>query len=95
MTGRAGTGFVLDTNALHHGVLKGSRERLVVVLEFNQVNKSKTLNAGRGSFPCPSSASNARRVGKAPCAVEAWAKTAADDHLRQALRHQARKKAPD
>ena len=52
LTGRAGGGFIFDTNALHraHG---GNRSRTVVVLEFHAHGKVGGLR-GHIDGPCPS-----------------------------------------
>ena len=52
MLGRAGGGFVFDTNALHKGEVRGDFERTTVILEFHAHNKIRPLD-GAG-VPCPS-----------------------------------------
>ena len=54
MKGPKGGGFIFDTNSLHRGVVKGTKERLVVILEFNPKYKSVNLNKLQAAFPCPS-----------------------------------------
>lgn len=50
MTGRAGGGYIFDTNALHKGELEGTRERRLVMLEFHPHGKALTMHASS----CPS-----------------------------------------
>ena len=52
MLGRAGGGFVFDTNALHKGEVRGTAERTTVILEFHRWGKVRPLE-GAGA-PCPS-----------------------------------------
>ena len=52
MLGKAGGGFVFDTNALHKGEVNGDFERTTVILEFHAHNKIRPLD-GAG-VPCPS-----------------------------------------
>ena len=53
LTGRAGGGFIFDTNALHRGAHGGNRSRTVVVLEFHAHGKVGGLR-GHIDGPCPS-----------------------------------------
>mmetsp|Transcript_30324 Transcript_30324/g.104261 ORF Transcript_30324/g.104261 Transcript_30324/m.104261 type:complete len:98 (-) Transcript_30324:109-402(-) len=55
MLGRAGGGFVFDTNALHRGRVEGTQARTVLVLEFNPTAKAQALRRVDGAnIPCPS-----------------------------------------
>jgi len=56
LTGKRGGGFLLDTNALHTGQLKGNRSRSVIFLEFHPHSKVPMLHRdSRGKdMPCPS-----------------------------------------
>eukprot|EP00966_Prymnesium_polylepis_P134174 3101393-Prymnesium_polylepis.2 len=62
MTGKQGGGFLLDTNALHAGQLKGRSSRTVVFLEFHPHGKLPLLHRdSRGKdMPCPSRRSEAQ-----------------------------------
>lgn len=56
LVGRAGGGFLLDTNALHRAQLDGARERIAILLEWHGHNKIPSL-AGHDAvmaLPCPS-----------------------------------------
>jgi hypothetical protein len=59
MLGSAGGGFVFDTNAMHKGEARGTRSRLVVILEFHAHGKIPVLqalpNPDAQRKPCPSS----------------------------------------
>ena len=52
MEGPEGGGFLFDTNAIHRGVVEGTKERTVVILEFNNQDKVAALSKLR--HPCPS-----------------------------------------
>ena len=52
LVGRAGGGFIFDTNALHQGLLRGSAPRTVVILEFHPHGKVGPLLPFNN--PCPS-----------------------------------------
>lgn len=52
LTGRAGGGFVFDTNALHKGLRVGNGTRTVVILEFHPHGKVGPLL--KFNNPCPS-----------------------------------------
>jgi len=54
MTGRAGGGFIFDTNSLHRGRVEGVRPRTAVLLEFHQHNKVVPLKRVGIGNPCPS-----------------------------------------
>ena len=54
MTGRAGGGFVFDTNALHRGNIESNATRTVLILEFDAHAKLNTLKAKGHDGPCPS-----------------------------------------
>ena len=65
MLGRAGGGFVFDTNALHRGVVSGNTPRSVLILEFDNAAKDAELEKAAATFrskhptkafPCPSGA---------------------------------------
>jgi len=65
MLGRAGGGFVFDTNSLHRVMHEGNATRTAVVLEFHKHDKIRRLKAipmFRGA-PCPSMRSNATMTG--------------------------------
>jgi hypothetical protein len=65
MLGRAGGGFLLDTNAIHKGEVNGSLVRETVTLEFHRHGKilhmQRKFLAGSGTAknPCPSNKRNA------------------------------------
>lgn len=62
MGGPKGGGFILDTNALHRGVVQGDAPRTVLILEFNNARKDAALLRTQSTFrlktkqgfPCPS-----------------------------------------
>ena len=54
MTGKAGSAFLLDTNALHRGLLDGVRERSVVFAEFHAHGKIPRMAELASTMPCPS-----------------------------------------
>lgn len=60
LTGKAGTAFLLDTNALHKGELVGNSTRTVIFLEFHARGKLPALlKDDRGkNMPCPSLKTN-------------------------------------
>lgn len=53
MTGKAGGGFVFDTNSLHRGLAEGNFSRTVVILEFHAHGKIPRLSLF-DNIPCPS-----------------------------------------
>ena len=53
MVGRAGGGFVFDTNSLHRGNHQGNRTRTTVILEFHRHQKIGLLRAANHDGPCP------------------------------------------
>ena len=70
MLGRAGGGFVFDTNALHRAVVSGTQPRSVLILEFNDAAKDADLARVSSifrskhptkAFPCPSGAQHVLR----------------------------------
>ena len=58
MTGRAGSAFILDTNALHRGNVVGATERSVIFVEFHGHGKVPPITEMTSSIatnmPCPS-----------------------------------------
>ena len=54
--GRAGGGFVFDTDSLDRGMLEGNASCTVLVLEFHRHDKLRTLHCFPSfrSNPCPS-----------------------------------------
>eukprot|EP00966_Prymnesium_polylepis_P017087 394157-Prymnesium_polylepis.3 len=54
MVGRAGGGFVFDTNALHRGMHEGNATRMTLVLEFHSHDKIGHLKALGFDGPCSS-----------------------------------------
>jgi hypothetical protein len=56
LTGQAGGGFLLDTNALHRAELHGVRERTAVLLEWHAHRKIQSLapHPAVMALPCPS-----------------------------------------
>lgn len=61
MTGRAGSAFILDTNALHRGNVVGAIERSVIFVEFHGHGKvppiaemAQSTTSTASSMPCPS-----------------------------------------
>lgn len=56
LTGRAGGGFLLDTNALHRAKLDGTAQRIAILVEFHAHRKIPPLASHPAvmTFPCPS-----------------------------------------
>ena len=54
MVGRAGGGFIFDTNALHRGMHQGNHTRTTLVLEFHRHAKVAALRSKGYGGPCPS-----------------------------------------
>jgi len=56
MLGKAGGGFIFDTNALHRGEHRGDTTRTTVILEFHAHHKipQGQGHAGFNQLPCPS-----------------------------------------
>ena len=54
MVGKKGGGFIFDTNSIHKGEVKGTRERTVVILEVNKGGKTAEMIKVKGKRPCPS-----------------------------------------
>jgi hypothetical protein len=52
--GKRGGGFILDTNALHHGLAEGKFSRDTIVLEYHGYSKVPILKAAGHHGPCPS-----------------------------------------
>lgn len=53
MTGKAGGGFLFDTNSIHKGQLHGSKPRTAVIFEFHSHGKIPNFLGSDGN-PCPS-----------------------------------------
>ena len=55
LTGKAGGGFLLDTNALHKAQLVGSRSRTAIQLEWHAHRKVPSLatHPAASHLPCP------------------------------------------
>merc|ERR1712232_292969 len=54
LAGRAGSGYIFDTNALHKGTPEGSQSRNVIVVEYHQAAKCGLLSKLGLNIPCPS-----------------------------------------
>lgn len=54
LAGKAGSGYVFDTNSLHRGTPTGSRPRDVIVVEYHQAAKCGVLSTMGLNIPCPS-----------------------------------------
>lgn len=62
MVGRAGGGFIFDTNSLHRGMHQGNHTRTTLVLEFHRHAKvAALLREGYGG-PCPSINKNSKQA---------------------------------
>ena len=53
-TGKAGSAFILDTNALHRGLVRGVHERSVIFAEFHAHGKIPKMADIDTAMPCPS-----------------------------------------
>lgn len=54
LSGKAGTGYIFDTNAIHRGTPEGSRSRDVIVVEYHQAAKCGLIAQLGLNIPCPS-----------------------------------------
>ena len=54
LTGKAGGGFIFDTNSIHRGEPKGSLARTTLVLEYHSAVKCPVVLALGLAIPCPS-----------------------------------------
>ena len=52
LVGKKGGGFVFDTNAIHKGLATGTKERTVVVLQFDERHKAINLKLAEKGLPC-------------------------------------------
>lgn len=53
MVGKAGGGFIFDTNSLHRGMHEGNHTRTTILLEFHRLQKIPKLKELRHDGPCP------------------------------------------
>lgn len=63
MLGRAGGGFIFDTNAMHRGMHEGNHTRTTLILEFHRHGKVPGLQALGHDGPCPSLGSQGSKRG--------------------------------
>ena len=76
LTGRAGGGFLLDTNGLHRAQLVGERARTVIQLDFHPHGKIPTLasHPAWAHLPCPVvKADSEEAEGRRTATRQSWA----------------------